>query len=185
MEAAIPPFFDIEPFRCTAMSVFDAAVACATGVKTEAVDDDNDKIEARKTKPGIELIAAQQPSNKVDRALFSGMNVVLTPSLQGQTAVVMTIQRCGGKIAEKRESLEATLRNNVTHVIYSHEDKKDDVMIQAAHLISTNLPGLQLAQSNWLEDCLILGELLPLRGMYTPTAKLLETLNKKYTKARS
>ncbi|CBZ31032.1 conserved hypothetical protein [Leishmania mexicana MHOM/GT/2001/U1103] len=185
MEAAIPPFFDTQPFRCSVMSVFDAAVACATGVKTEAVDDDNDKIESRKTKPGIELIASLQSCNKVNRALFSGMNVMLSPSLQGQTAVGMVIQRCGGKVAEKRESLQATLRNGVTHVVYSHEDKKADIMIEAAHLVSTTLPGLQLAQSNWLEDCLILGELLPLRGMYTPTAKLIETLNKKYTKAKS
>ncbi|KAG5492897.1 hypothetical protein JKF63_01477 [Porcisia hertigi] len=184
MDAALPPFFEIEPFQYTTVDVYEAAVSCAGGANAEAGDDDDDKMEARREKAGIELIAAQQSCNRVDRMLFSGMTVVLTPSLQRRDSLIMAIERCGGKIAENRGSLEATLRGEVTHVIYARADKKADVMIEAAHLINSSLPGLQLAQSNWLEDCLILGELLPLHGMYTPTEKLMETLNKKYAKTR-
>ncbi|KAK7200911.1 hypothetical protein NESM_000150000 [Novymonas esmeraldas] len=185
MEAAIPPFFEVEPFQYATVDVFDAAVACAAGTNADAGDDENDEIEARKDKAGIELIAAQQASNKVDRMLFSGMTVVLSPSLQRHAALIMALERCGGKVAEPQGSLEKTLRSEVTHVIYAHEDKKADIMIEAAHLIYSDLPGLQMAQSNWLEDCLILGELLPLHGMYAPTEKLMETLNKKYAKGKN
>lgn len=182
MEAAIPPFFEVEPFQYTTVDVFDAAVACATGTHAEGLDDENDEVEARKGKAGIELLAAQQMYNKVDRMLFAGVKVVLTPAIANNAALIMAIERCGGKIAESAGSIEATLRSEVTHVIYAHDDKKADVMIEAAHLICSDVPGLQLAQSNWVEDCLILGELLPLHGMYTPTAKLMDTLNKKYAK---
>ena len=185
MEGAVPPFFDIEPFQYTTVNVYDAAVACAAGTYAKAADEENDEIEARKERAGIELLSSQQSYNKVDRMLFSGMKVLLSPELQRQASLVLAIERCGGKIAESTGSIEDTIRTEVTHIIYAHEDKKSDIMIMAAHLIDTDLPGLQLAQSNWLEDCLILGELLPLKAMYVPTPKLMETLNKKYAKSRS
>ncbi|KPI90727.1 hypothetical protein ABL78_0163 [Leptomonas seymouri] len=184
MEGAIPPFFDIDPFRYTTVNVYDAAVACAAGTHAEAADDENDEVEARKERAGIELLSSQQLYNKVDRMLFSGIKALLSPELRRQASLVLAIERCGGKVAEITGSIEDTILNEVTHVIYAYEDKKSDLMITAAHLISTELPGLQLAQSNWLEDCLILGELLPLKALYVPTPKLIETLNKKYARSR-
>ncbi|CAJ1035490.1 hypothetical protein, conserved [Leishmania lindenbergi] len=185
MGGILPPFFDLQQPQYTVVDVYDAVVACATGMSADTGDDENDKMEVRKTKAGIELISSQQSYNRVNRALFTGMNVVLSPSLTEQKPLLMAIERCGGKITENRGSLEETVQSGVTHVIYHHGDKKDEIMVEAAHLIATTTPGLQLAQSNWLEDCLILGEVLPLQGMYTPTPKLLETLSKKYAKANN
>lgn len=178
----IPPFFNIDPFQFTNVNVFDAAVACAAGRHKEDVDDENDEIEARKDSAGIELIASQQANNKIDKMLFSGMTVVLSPALQDQGSIVQALQRCGAKVLRADTNVESQLRSEATHVIYAHEDKKCDLMITAAHLNSSEMPGLQMGQSNWVEDCLILGELIPLSGMYVPTAKLLDTLNKKYSK---
>lgn len=177
----VPPFFEVGDLIYETVDVYDAAVQCGEG-KNKNDDEDNDEQEARKTTAGIDLLAAQQASNRVDKVLFSGLNIALSPTLERDPNVRKAIEMCGAKVVDVSGNAEEVLRNDTTHVIYAHEDKKCDLMISAAHLVSTDLPGLQLIQSNWLEDCLMEGELIPAFGMYVPTAKLMETLNKKYSK---
>ncbi|CAD2216540.1 hypothetical protein AGDE_12456 [Angomonas deanei] len=183
MADKLPPFFDIDPLQYTNVDVFEAALKCgAAKGKAAAADDDNDEIEERRKGAGIELLASQSALNKVDKMLLSGITAALSPALQKNDKIIKTLEMCGAKVLKVDGSVEDALKNEATHVLYAHEDKKSDMMIVAAHLVATDLPGLQLAQSNWVEDSLILGELLPLYGMYVPTPKLMETLNKKYNK---
>ncbi|KAG5492364.1 hypothetical protein GH5_01283 [Leishmania sp. Ghana 2012 LV757] len=178
MEEAIPPFFDIEPFHYTTLDVCDAVLACDARTNADAGYDENDEVEARRKKTGIELIVMMQSLNRVDRMLFSGMSLLLTPSLQRQEGLKKAIERCGGKLVTKTASVDEALQDDLTHILYTMEDQQCRLMVEAAKLINTSLPGLQLVEYKWVEDCLILGELLPFRGVYTPSPQLMKILSK-------
>lgn len=184
MDVNIPPFFDIDPPQYTNVNVYDAVISCASGKNKADRDNDNDEIEARKDTASIDLIASQQQYNKVDKLLFSGCNIVLSPALEKNPRIAKAMEACGAKIIPAGPRPEDTLKSEATHVIYAHQDKKCDIVVIAAALKSGDLPGLQMAQSNWVEDCFIMGEMIPLYGMYVPTPKLMETLNKKYGKSK-
>ncbi|KAG5467061.1 hypothetical protein LSCM1_01242 [Leishmania martiniquensis] len=179
MQEAIPPFYNIEPFHYTTLSVYDAVLACTTRTNADFCDDENDEVEARRKKTGIELIIMMQTLNRVDRMLFSGMSLLLTPSLQRHEPLKRAIERCGGKLVSKTASVDEALQDDLTHILYTEEDQLCKLMAEAAKLINSSLPGLQLVHFKWIEDSLILGELLPFHGMYTPSTTLMATLSKK------
>lgn len=183
MNLPLPPFFEINAPQYTNVNVYTAAVNCAAAKITgSAANDEDDEVEEHKAGAHIDLILSQQDNNRIDPMLFSGCRMVLSPTLASQKDVVHALKSCGANLGNTVDQLRDCMSEEATYVIFHQQDKKCELMIAAAQMQRTDLPRLQLAQSNWLEDCLMLGELLPLSGMYVPTAKLLETLSKKFEK---
>ncbi|KEG13011.1 hypothetical protein DQ04_01271110 [Trypanosoma grayi] len=181
-DANFPPFFDVQDFQYTNVDIFQAVctTANATGVLVDEQDDYGEARETRKRTANIEILNCEQRHNRVDKMLFSGMKFLLTPSLESDEVVISALKACGAQVIRPSEgSLVNLLRTTVTHVLYSYSEKKSNVMIEAAQAKKV-VPGLTLAQANWAEDCLMLGEVIPAYGEYVPTAKLMETLSKKY-----
>ncbi|KAH9601516.1 BRCT domain [Trypanosoma melophagium] len=181
-DANLPPFFELQELQYTNIDLFKAV--CNTLESKHLGDDDNDQFgderETRERRANIELLKCEQRHNRVDKLLFSGMKFFLTPSLESDPQLTKALESCGGKIVNSSDgSLTKLLRTAVTHVLYDHGAKKGDVMIEAAQ-VKKEVPGLTLAQINWAEDCLMLGEVIPPYGQYVPTQKLMETLSKKY-----
>ncbi|EPY30579.1 hypothetical protein STCU_03996 [Strigomonas culicis] len=184
MGEMLPPFFAVEPLQYTNVDIYEATIACVAGKNKEGggAEDMEDEVEQRRKTGGVELLLAQQALSRVDKMLFSGIVFVLSPALCAKASIAETLEKCGATVLKAEGNVEALLRTKATHVLYAHEDKKCSLMLIAAHLVSTDLPGLKLAQSNWVEDSLMLGEVPPLYGMYVPTPKLMETLNRKHSK---
>ncbi|RNF11456.1 hypothetical protein TraAM80_00902 [Trypanosoma rangeli] len=182
--AELPPTLKIPKLQYTNVNVFRAVCNTQNG-KATAEDDEANYEEAgepRKRVANIEILDCEQRKNCVDNFLFGGMKFVLTPSLESNPLVARALKICGAKIVPLSAGrLDKILRTDVTHVLYDHSEKKCDVMVEAAH-IKKDFPGLTLAQLNWAEDCLILGEVVPPYGHYVPTEKLLNTLAKRYTR---
>ncbi|CCW68970.1 unnamed protein product [Phytomonas sp. Hart1] len=182
----MPSPFDVDPPLFTNVGVFDAVVGCTERAShAHTVIDttkDNSIPGARKGKPEIHLIQCMQKHNVINPILFTGIRAVLSPSLEKCKTVLKALQACGATVMSPCANLEQALRSGITHIIYSHDDKKSDFMIASAYLKSSAFHNVQLIQSNWLEDCLLVGESIPAYGMYVPTVKLMETLNKKGAK---
>nr|CCC92958.1 unnamed protein product [Trypanosoma congolense IL3000] len=168
------------------MSVCEAvcnAVAKKEAEKKEDVDEISDDMrEAPSEVVDMVLFKGDLHNNRVNSALFSGIKFLLSPSLESNAAVVRALGVCGGKVVvSPHEKLGDVLRSSVTHVLYDQSEKKCALLIEAASVKKT-VPGLVLAQFNWAEDCMMLKELIPPYGPYAPSAKLLDTLEKKHRK---
>lgn len=181
-----PPFFEIPALKLGMIDVYESALGILNKKKTKVNGHSNatDFLGDMKEQRGVEIIAATQHHGKVDTMLFSGMIMMLTTSLLQDPCLQEVLRQCGAKILSYSENPTTLLTNNVTHVIYHRSDKKGDFLIEAAHVKATKRPGLLLCDSIWLEDCLMLSEIIPPCGMYNPSATLLETLKKRREKKK-
>ncbi|EAN76946.1 uncharacterized protein TEOVI_000404700 [Trypanosoma equiperdum] len=180
----LPPTFQIPELRYTNIDIYEAVCSAAgEGRLVEKEDEHSDDVrEGRNRATDIEVFKGDQRNNRVNNALFSGIKFLLTPVLESNPLVVKALVACGGRvIISSHGKLGELLRNSTTHVLYDHSEKKCPILIEAAHVKKT-VPGLILVQSNWAEDCMIFKELIPPYGPYAPSAKLMETLEKKYKK---
>jgi hypothetical protein len=178
-----------DPLWTRVSSVFAAAVqAAAVDESTRRTDnEDSDAMLSGAQKAQLSLQSATKSQNRVDPFLFSNMSVLLSETLRADLSVASAISACGGTVVSEtilqgNDAIPA-LMNRVTHVVYHHTDKKEQTLVLAAQPHKISKAGKPfLCTSVWLEDCLLLGELLPPTGPYVPTAKLLTTLQKKYEK---
>jgi hypothetical protein len=76
----------------------------------------------------------------------------------------------------EHELVEFIAKSGAT-VVFHGNDKKRDLLIHAAVART-----VKIVSSTWVEDCIMLGETLPIAPPYVPTAKLLATLLKKFEK---
>uniref|UniRef100_A0A146KV79 Uncharacterized protein n=1 Tax=Lygus hesperus TaxID=30085 RepID=A0A146KV79_LYGHE len=95
----------------------------------------------------IDLLTSQSAGNHVDRMLFAGITVALTPSLIS-TNVGQVLQACGAVVVQIDGTADSILRAKLTHIIYAREDKKCGLMLAAAYVISSKQSMLKLIQSN-------------------------------------
>lgn len=157
-------------------------VACDDEDDAGADEDEVEAYTAGQNK-GIELLASQKARNRVDTMLFSGITVALSPSVQSSETITQVLALCGATVVQVDNPTPDALQSaRITHVIFARQDKKAPIMISAAYLISMKKTRIQLVSQGWLEDCLILGELIPVGTMYKPTPKLMETLLSKYNR---
>lgn len=177
---SVPPMFEIPPVSHSVLDIFDSALATLKG--RHGPDANKEFIGERKERSGLEIVSSQLGRSKVDKMLFSGIVFVLSPSLSEKNTMREVLAFCGAKMLLPGPSLVSSLRGSVTHVLYHYDDKKSDFLIHAAHIKRTERPGLVLCESSWVEDCLLLGELIPVMCMYAPSDKLMDTLKKKYEK---
>jgi hypothetical protein len=127
---------------------------------------------------GIELFLTLSRQNKLNRTLLDGMVFVLSESLVTQDNVRTVIEACGGAVVSSDH-----LETDATVVLYHNDDKKEGLMIDACRAAASSRRGLlSFVTYTWLEDCLMLGELIPMLEQYTPSAKLKATLAKKFEK---
>ncbi|CUG86086.1 Hypothetical protein, putative [Bodo saltans] len=168
-----------------------AAVASFMSPSMTGDDIDDDDREDKKTRQkeeassstsaGIELFLTLSRQNKINRTLLEGMVFVLSESLVAQDNVRTVIEACGGAVVSSDH-----LETEATTVLYHNEDKKEALMIDACRAASSTRKGLlSFATYTWLEDCLMLGELIPMVEQYTPSAKLKATLAKKFDKKQA
>lgn len=177
-----PPFFDVLPLTQSMLDVYDSALGVLKGVNNNR-NTDGEFIGDRKDRTGVEIIASEQHRSKVDAMLFSGMTMVISPALAANNTMREVLVLSGAKVIVGDENLSSSvLREDATHVVYHRDDKKSNFLITAAHIKQTKRPGLLLCESSWIEDCLLLGEVIPPYSMYAPSAKLMETLQKKFEK---
>lgn len=180
----------------TTCSPIEAAEIAAISLTTAAEgDDDNDEDDVREDKKrrvegsdttssssaGIELFTAMLRKNRLNRTLFEGLAVILSETLLRTDTAKTVIEACGGAVVP-RDLMES----EANFVIYHNDDKKDSLMIDACKVATGSRKGqLTLATFTWLEDCLMLGELIPALEQYGPSAKLLATLAKKLEKRQA
>lgn len=182
-DGPIPPFFEIHPLTSEMIDVYESALnALNRKAKVEGSMSENDFLEDFRERKGVEIIASAEKYSKVDTMLFSGMTMMLSSSLVENRRIPEILRRCGANILSYAESPTEFIISNVTHIVYHRFDKKSDFLVQAAHVKATKRPGLVLCESTWLEDCLMLGEVIPPYKVYNPSSTLMETLNKRYGK---
>lgn len=178
-ESKRPPYFDITfPIHRT-VNIYEAALQCLNGA---AGNRNSDFREDQKQQSGVEILTSEQYRSRVDEFLFTGMVMVLSTSLSLDKNVVDVLNKCGAKVLLGDETSLSVIESQVTHVVYHRDDKKSDFLIQCAHIKTTKRLGLLLCESSWIEDCLMLGEVIPPYGMYSPSETLMKALKKKYEK---
>lgn len=149
--------------------VWDAAMAIDTSDKGQDIE-----ASVLRSK-GIELLVQASSDNRVQPQLFRGVHILLSEALRKDLRVADVIISHGAKVSDALDGIPM----DVTHVVYHPDDKKSPLLIESAFQMGQAGSTLKLATSTWLEDCLMLGEMIPLSGIYCPTAKLLATLQKK------
>lgn len=118
--------------------------------------------------------ACAAPVRADTSGLFGGIRAALTPHVAAT---------CGGAIAafQARGGSVVDTHDSATHVVFASDDKKGQLMQDAAAALEAGAP-LLLVTIGWIEDSLMLAELLPPVGPYAATAKLLQTLAKRRTR---
>lgn len=182
VDPASPPFFDIPSLTMEMIDVYESALSFLgkKGVKPTDRIDTKDFLQDLKERKGVEITASSQHYSKVDTTLFSGMAMFLSPTLLENNRVQDVLLQCGAKILQYDGSGMNVDFSEATHVVYHRSDKKSNFLVDAVHAKYTTRPGLILCESTWIEDCLMLGELIPPCKLYNPSATLLETLRKRY-----
>lgn len=181
-DASSPPFYDVPPLTQSMLDVYDSALSTLKSTNNNK-STDGEFIGDRKERTGVEIVASEQHRSKVDTMLFSGMTMLISPALASNSSMRELLSLTGAKVILGDENLSSSaLRDDATHVVYHRDDKKSNFLISAAHIKQTKRPGLLLCESSWIEDCLLLGEVIPPYSMYAPSAKLMETLQKKFEK---
>lgn len=179
----VPPVFQVKELSYTVVDVYQSAMETINGA-VKPLQDNSEFKEEKRERRGVEITLSEQYRNKVDRMLFSGLTMLVSSTLC-KNATAIEVLRCCGATIHRGDATSLPAFQSFTHLVYHHDDKKSDLVIEAAHRKQHECPDLVLCESNWIEDCLLLGELLPACGMYTPSAKLMDTLAKKYTKRKS
>eukprot|EP00796_Vickermania_ingenoplastis_P006166 gene6166-4444_t len=174
--AGAPPFFEIEPVSHVVLDIYQSALDVLKGKQHQEKADRGSG--ESKDKRGVEIVSSEQHRSWVDTMLFSGMVIVLSVSLSNDNNLRELLSMCGAQVVLSGNDILRTLRSEATHVVYHRDDKKTDFVIHAAHVKQVERPGLVLCESSWIEDCFLLGELIPPYGMYGPSDKLMETLKK-------
>lgn len=96
---------------------------------------------------GLELLQCQLSQNKIDRMLFAGLTIILSPTLQKKDFREVLVQY-GGKVIQVDNTVESICNSTPTHIIYAREDKKCSLMLLAAHIVTCRDSTVKLAQSN-------------------------------------
>ena len=154
------------------VSVWEAAAATCSSTVLASLDEFGEAAETvtRKTS-GVEVFKAAQHKSFIDRNLFHGITFILSETLEHSEQVATVLQSCGARLS--KTATQGSI------VLFHSDDKKGEVMLNLSQH-----GFLKFAVHTWCEDCLILGELLPLAGPYIPTTKLLQTLHKKREKTK-
>ena len=190
-KAGIPRTRPVPDAEFEAADVWKAAAAASLSARSVATysivsqteqEDDFEGDQARSGQKGLELFARQLSGNKCDPFLFRGLKFILSESLACDPAVGQVLAAFGASIvtldpALKDQALVDFISQSSSYLVYHSNDKKRDLLIHAAVA-----KPVTLCSSTWVEDCLMLGEVLPVGGPYVPTTKLLNTLQKKFEK---
>jgi hypothetical protein len=165
-------------------SVSGKSVATFSITSSTAAEEDGFEIEPAggSARKGLELFSRQLSSNKCNAFLFRGMRFILSETLVAEPVVADVLSAYGATVVsvdpalQEQDLVEFLARSQAT-VIFHGNDKKRGILIHAA--VARTVP---MASATWVEDCMLLDETLPTGGPYAPSAKLLNTLQKKFEK---
>ncbi len=128
--------------------------------------------------------------------LFTGISFVFSPSCETEGFPLIAKEHGAREVRLQLETSAAPMDlSTATHVVYHNSDKKSSFMLDAvSQLLPSGSPASAAAPSTvaggaaflvsqqWFEDCLLMNERIPELGPYTPSEKLLTTLQKKKAK---
>lgn len=192
-----PPQYDVPALKMAVIDVFDGAAAASETAQRRQTSGTFGgppaSPAAETTESPLNALFDASAASAQNRVLFRGLVIALSESLGARDAVIRSLRARGAQVVTLPGDFATTgdasghplfVASHATHFVYGHEDKKSTGTMLAARSVASGLaPSMRLAESTWLEDCVMLGELLPLAAPYIPTAKLLSTLQKKLEKA--
>lgn len=163
----LPTFREPEPRVWHSIDIWDAAARCCANQEHDHEDEDRETNRAF----GLELFSSLCATCRLPQRLLAEHCFLLSESFPDSVQTV--ISACGGRVSTNIEEC--------THFLYHANDKKKDLIVAAFLCSKTNI-SFQICSSTWLEDCLLLGELLPLGCPYVPSSKLFGALQKRIDK---
>lgn len=176
---------NIPPFQWQRVDILTAAAQAASGNTTDKMKEceDGEEFEGRteRLSHGIDFLKGNK--SKRNPNLFQGLVFALTESLEANKAAVTALTNFGARVVKlDKDNVRGSIKDSaVTHLIYNKADKKGDYMIDASALAEEpNSP--MFCDCLWIEDCLLLDEIIPTVEPYVATDKLIQTLGKKRSK---
>eukprot|EP00758_Cryptobia_borreli_P001581 Tbor_TRINITY_DN2358_c0_g1::TRINITY_DN2358_c0_g1_i2::g.94::m.94 len=174
----------IAPFQWERVDILTAAAQATSSRNiTDNSGDEGEGFDGRTEclSKGVDFL--KRNKSKVNPKLFQGVIFALTESLEDNKTVVTALQAFGGRVVklDKTNVCRSLKECLVTHLIFNKADKKGQYMIDASVVAGErNCP--IFCDVLWVEDCLLLDEIIPAVDPYIATEKLLQTLGKKRMK---